>query len=83
MNKHAASIENLLSEYETIVAEAGSPDSGQVWERLRSSLVATSERSNPAADHLITLARKYGSFVLRNAYALALAADIEDGELGI
>ena len=83
MNKHAPSIENLLSEYETIVAEAGSPDSGQFWERLKGSLVTTSEWSNPAADHLITLARKYGSFVLRNACALALAADIEDGELGI
>ena len=76
-------IENLLSEYETVVTEAGSPDSNQFWERLKGKLVTTGEWSNPAADHLVTLARDYGSFVLRNAYALALALDIEDGELGI
>ena len=76
-------IENLLSEYETLVAEASTPGAGLNWERLRASLVATAEWSSPAAEHLITLSRNYGSFVLRNAYALAFALDIEDGELGI
>ena len=76
-------IENLLSEYKTAVAEAGFPDSDQFWERLKGKLVTTGEWSNPAAEHLVSLARDYGSFVLRNAYALALATDIEDGELGI
>lgn len=76
-------IENLLSEYETVVAEAGFPDSSQFWERLKEKLVTTSEWSSPAAEHLVTLARNYGSFALRNAYALAFALDIEDGELGI
>jgi len=76
-------IENLLSEYETVVAEAGRADSDQFWERLKVTLVTTSEWSNPAAEHLATLARNYGSFVLRNAYALAIALDIEDGELGM
>ncbi len=83
MKRNDPPIENLLSEYDTIVAEAGSPDSDQFWERLKGNLIATSEWSNPAAEHLVTLARNYGSFVLRNAYALALATDIEDGELGI
>lgn len=75
-------IENLLSEYETTVAEAGSPDSDEFWERLQCKLVTNGEWSNPAAEHLVTLARDYGSFVLRNAYALARTLDIEDGELG-
>lgn len=76
-------IENLLSEYETVVAEAGSPDSNLFWERLKRNLIDTSKWSDPAAEHLVTLARDYGSFALRNAYALAFTLDIEDGELGI
>ncbi len=76
-------IENLLSEYETVVAEAGFADSNLFWERLKRTLIDTSEWSDPAAEHLVMLARNYGSFALRNAYALAFALDIEDGELGI
>lgn len=76
-------IENLLSEYATVVEEAGSPDSAQYWARLNGNLIATSEWSSPAAQHLVELARNYGSFVLRNAYALACALDIEDGDIGI
>lgn len=83
MKENEPPIENLLSEYDTIVTEAGPPDADQFWERLKAGLVTTSEWSNPAAEHLVTLARDYGSFVLRNAYALSLAADIEDGELGL
>lgn len=76
-------IENLLSEYETVIEEAGPPGSSEFWERLEEKLVVNSEWSHPAANHLVTLARDYGSFVLRNAYALAIALDVEDGELGI
>ena len=76
-------IENLLSEYKTVVAEADLPDSSQFWERLKRQLVSTSEWSDATAEELVMLVRNYGSFVLRNAYALAFALDIEDGELGI
>ena len=83
MKENDPPIENLLSEYNTVVAEAGRPDSDEFWECLKGKLVTTSEWSNPAAEHLVTLARSYGSFVLRNAYALAFALELEDGELGI
>ena len=83
MKENDPPIEDLLSEYDTVVAESGSPDSDEFWERVQGKLVTTSEWSNPAAEHLVTLARSYGSFVLRNAYALASVLDIEDGELGI
>lgn len=83
MTKNDPHIENLLAEYATIVAEAGSPDADQFWERLKDMLVTTSEWSSPSAEHLLALTRDYGSFVLRNAYALALATDIEDGDLGL
>ena len=35
-----------------------------------------------AAQHLVQLAHDYGSFMLRNAAAISIALDIEDGELG-
>ena len=35
-----------------------------------------------AAEHLLRLATAYGSFMLRNALAISLVLDIEDGELG-
>lgn len=35
-----------------------------------------------ASDHLLKLANGYGSFMLKNALALSLALQIEDGELG-
>jgi len=78
-----STIENLLSEYEVVVAEAGSPDSDEFWGRLKGKLVTAGEWSDPAAEHLVAIATNYGSFVLRNACALALALGIEDGELGI
>ena len=38
--------------------------------------------SEEAASDLLRLARKYGSFMLRNALAISVALEIEDGELG-
>ena len=38
--------------------------------------------SAQAASDLLRLARKYGSFMLRNALAISVALEIEDGELG-
>ncbi len=75
-------IDNLVSEYETLVAEATDSSLEPDWERMTGSLVTAGEWTPPAAAHLVALVREYGSFMLRNAYALALTLDIEDGELG-
>ena len=75
-------IDNLLSEYETLVAETGVPGAHPDWDSLKTSLVSEADWSNHAAEHLVALAREHGSFMLRNAYALALALQIEDGSLG-
>lgn len=40
------------------------------------------EWSALASEHLLNLARRYGSFMLKNALALSIALQIEDGELG-
>jgi len=76
----------LLEEYRTIAAEAlGHADFGgrhKQEKRLVRELVTTGEWTPEAATHLTRLAHEYGTFMLRNALALAIALDIEDGELG-
>jgi len=52
------------------------------WGKLEEELSETAEWTREGARHLASLARSYGSFMLRNALALAVATDIEDGELG-
>ena len=47
-----------------------------------SILTCEGDWSAEAASELLQLARKYGSFMLRNALAISLALEIEDGVLG-
>ena len=49
---------------------------------LEQKLIRDAEWTPQAAEHLIQLARGYGSFMLRNALAISLALKIEDGGLG-
>ena len=49
---------------------------------IEQALVRKADWTPEAAQHLVQLARNYGAFILRNATALAVALDIEDGELG-
>jgi hypothetical protein len=73
----------LAPEYETLVWESMNPRSKRIdWTRLHRGLTETAEWTEDAATHLVHLARSYGAFVLRNALAIAVAADIEDGEMG-
>ena len=73
----------LAEEYATLVAEAADDSRSDIdWLKLQSKLVQTAEWSPPAAMHLVDLAKNYGAFMLRNALALAVAAGIDDGELG-
>jgi hypothetical protein len=50
--------------------------------RLVRSLVAQHDWTESAAEHLLALATGCGTFMLRNALALAQALEIEDGESG-
>lgn len=71
----------LLAEYETIVLEAGGKEEPD-WDRLAASLVITGEWTPSGAEHIVSLARNHGGFMLRNALALAAALGIDDGKLG-
>lgn len=73
----------LLPEYETLVHESTRPGSDEIdWPTLEQRLSDTAEWTESAAAQLVDLAKKYGAFMLRNALAIAVAAGIEDGELG-
>ena len=50
-------------------------------ESVEAMLTKEADWTPGAALHLLQLARDYGSFMLRNAAAIAIALDIEDGEL--
>ncbi len=73
---------SLVAEYKTLVLESRASTDGAIdWNKLHFKLVNTAEWTDEGASHVLDLARRYGSFVLRNALAIAVAAEIEDGEL--
>lgn len=73
----------LISEYRTLVGECVNSESGTVdWDALERALCEWGDWTPRAALELISMARQFGGFMLRNAHALALAMGIEDGELG-
>lgn len=71
----------LADEYQWLVKEATNRRHGINWNRLQQGLANDLEWTPQAAGHLVHLVRKYGAFMLRNALALAVAAEIEDGDL--
>ena len=49
---------------------------------ITNNLVQEADWTEQAAEHLLQLAENYGSFMLRNALALSIAFDNEDGKVG-
>jgi len=74
----------LAEDYRVIAEDAGwgRCSQAQALDRLQVSLVKDAEWSPKAASELVHLAQHYGSFMLRNALALADALNIEDGKAG-
>ena len=68
----------LVNEYRTLFDNV---DCGKT-ESLERILTNDAEWTPLAAEHLVQLARNYGSFMLRNALAISLALGIEDGDMG-
>lgn len=76
----AEHVEHLTDEYRSLVGHlADATDDAQ----LRETLVRVADWTDDGAQAVVMLAKRYGSFVLANALALAEALDIEDGEAGI
>lgn len=70
----------LLSEYQTIIARAGDDATD---EAIVAVLVRDADWTEHGAREVLQLSRRYGTSILRNALALALAMKAEDGEAGL
>jgi hypothetical protein len=76
-------MESLVAEYKGMLAGMDVFDgSSAAAKRITLALSEQHEWSHAAATALVALARDYGTFMLRNALALAVALEIEDGALG-
>jgi len=74
----AENVAGLVDDYRSLFEDVNDDSS----ESIEGVLTREAEWKPEAAAHLLELARAYGSFMLRNALAISLALDIEDGELG-
>lgn len=84
MNK-CDEIKGLTEEYLALLKQPVNKMSGRsefAAGEIKDLLVSKGEWTPGAAEHLLDLATDYGSFMLRNALALSLALQIEDGGLG-
>jgi hypothetical protein len=72
--------DRLVAEYKTILADLGSQATD---EQIMHALVEKAEWTERGASAILSLAREYGTSVLRNALALADAMGIEDGRSGL
>lgn len=72
-----------ISEYRGLLASARSDDVERLdMDRLVRDLSRTHDWTAHGARVIVSLANQYGAFMLRNALALAVALDKEDGDLG-
>ena len=51
-------------------------------DRLTQTLSGSGDWTEAGAQSIVSLANQYGAFMLRNALALAIALDKEDGDMG-
>jgi hypothetical protein len=85
-NVSADNVSALVDEYQTILQnqlKTFSPDNDKNCETIKSLLNKEADWTPNGAEAIVDLATNYGSFVLRNALALSLALNIEDGKLGL
>jgi hypothetical protein len=76
-------IEVILSEYQTYVAEAADKNQEVDWNKLVNLLCVKGEWTREGAETLVAIVQNYGSFILKNAFALAVATNTEDSQLGL
>ena len=82
MEKNMSLLEKSIEEYQAImgnVKPGEKYENGECWLIVKDRLQIEAGWTGAAAQHISNLARNYGSFALRNALALAIALDIEDG----
>ena len=76
-------INELTKEYHSLLKQSKNREQAKfIGGEIKELLISKGDWSPSAAEHLLDLATRYGSFMLRNALALSIALKIEDGELG-
>jgi hypothetical protein len=83
--KTSENISYLVSEYTCMLDQTTKRAATNISNdsnKIKELLVAEGNWTPQAADHLIRLSKDYGSFMLRNALALSLALEIDDGAFG-
>ena len=75
-----AMTDTLLQEYETMIADLGE---GATDKQIVAELTSGHNWTEEGSRAVLMLARTFGTAILRNALALALAMEIEDGDFGL
>jgi len=77
-------LDSLIEEYKSLFTEVVStdPQTRDVDAAAFRSLLASADWTTSGADELLRLVDEYGAFVLRNAFAIAVALGKEDGTRG-
>ncbi len=78
--------QNTVQEYQNLLNDVkvyGLGTRHLNWNNIINKLQTGAGWTEEGADHIAALARNCGSFILRNALAVAIALDIEDGKLGL
>ncbi|MEE9910854.1 MAG: hypothetical protein K4571_03935 [Deltaproteobacteria bacterium] len=74
-------IESLISQYAALIKKPSKDMACPKRENaISNTLVKEADWTKSGADLLLTLANDYGAFMLRNALALAVVLDKEDGD---
>jgi hypothetical protein len=73
----------IQSEYQAYVAKATNENNEIDWNKLVELLCVNGDWTRQGAETLIEVVKNYGSFILKNAFALAVATNTEDGQLGL
>lgn len=86
MKTFTTQLENTIQEYQRFFnypEGISSRVTNLEWTNIENKLQTDAGWTDEGAKHIASLARNYGSFVLRNALALAITLDIEDGNFGL
>jgi len=76
-------LESTVSEYKNLFKPAKVKTNGRLdTDRLVSNLSKEHDWTHQGAHAIVCLANEYGAFMLRNALALAIVLEKEDGDLG-
>ena len=80
--KEGELLKSKVSEYRGLVQSQARKGTERVdMEALIADLSALHDWTEPGARAIVSLASEYGAFMLRNAFALAVAMNKEDGDL--